>query len=288
MGLEATWHRPFGRCGLTGKMPVPRRARNATCLSLSDWLQRPDLPSKPWLIVGQGPTFACRGQVEMSAYSVWGLDHVARSCAWTWPTRWMSRRSPLSRTAWKRTAAGSSCRAGRRSTASPARRWNRTSTARPCCGGWRPRSGWCRTTRWSTFPNVPWMPPCKSSSSWAYAASVRWVSTADTPSARSSRISKPAPCEASVRNKRPRRPQTFRSATSRHCSIPAASTTPPWPIRCGCSWARPAACWATAPRGCAWRAGCWNSASASMPASRSWWTTCGTSSCRGPSGSAIT
>ncbi len=47
-------------------------------LELSDWIRRQDLPAKPWLIVGQGPTFACREQVDVSAYNVWGLDHVGR------------------------------------------------------------------------------------------------------------------------------------------------------------------------------------------------------------------
>jgi hypothetical protein len=47
-------------------------------LDLSDWLRRSDLPAKPWLIVGHGPTLASRGDFNLSAYSVWGLDHVAR------------------------------------------------------------------------------------------------------------------------------------------------------------------------------------------------------------------
>lgn len=47
-------------------------------LELSDWLRRPELAAKPWLVVGQGPTFACRGHFDLSAYSLWGLDHVAR------------------------------------------------------------------------------------------------------------------------------------------------------------------------------------------------------------------
>jgi hypothetical protein len=47
-------------------------------LEFSQWIGRQELPSKPWLIVGQGPTFARHSKVDLAGYSVLGFDQVAR------------------------------------------------------------------------------------------------------------------------------------------------------------------------------------------------------------------
>ena len=49
-------------------------------LEFSDWTSRLELPAKPWLVVGPGPTFACHRQIDRSAYNVLGSgsgDHAS-------------------------------------------------------------------------------------------------------------------------------------------------------------------------------------------------------------------
>jgi hypothetical protein len=47
-------------------------------LEFAQWIARKELPAKPWLVVGQGPTFAQHRKTDLAGYSVLGLDQVAR------------------------------------------------------------------------------------------------------------------------------------------------------------------------------------------------------------------
>ena len=56
-------------------------------LEFSAWMQRLDLPAKPWLIVAQGPTFACHSKLNLTGYNVLGLDQQAVKAAKQWRFR---------------------------------------------------------------------------------------------------------------------------------------------------------------------------------------------------------
>ena len=45
-------------------------------LELTDWFRQASFPSKPWLMVGKGPTFERRDRFQLSDYNVVSLNHV--------------------------------------------------------------------------------------------------------------------------------------------------------------------------------------------------------------------
>lgn len=45
-------------------------------LDLTEWLQRTDYSAKPWLLLGKGPTFDRRAEFDLSAFYLFGLNHV--------------------------------------------------------------------------------------------------------------------------------------------------------------------------------------------------------------------
>ncbi len=50
-------------------------------IELSDWIQtiaRPGFPHKPWLILGKGPTFSRRSEVDLAEYNTISLNHAVR------------------------------------------------------------------------------------------------------------------------------------------------------------------------------------------------------------------
>ncbi len=53
-------------------------------LSLSDWMSRCRFPEKPWLMLGKGPTFACRRDYDLSRYNLVSLNHAVREQPVQW------------------------------------------------------------------------------------------------------------------------------------------------------------------------------------------------------------
>jgi hypothetical protein len=47
-------------------------------LELKDWIENTKLPDKPWLVLGKGPTFSQRSQINLAQYNTFGLNHVVR------------------------------------------------------------------------------------------------------------------------------------------------------------------------------------------------------------------
>jgi hypothetical protein len=47
-------------------------------IDLIDWSRQSRFPSKPWLLLGKGPTFERRGQFPLGEYNTLGLNHVVR------------------------------------------------------------------------------------------------------------------------------------------------------------------------------------------------------------------
>ncbi len=47
-------------------------------IDLATWLQQPPFEPRPWLLLGKGPTFARRGEFDLSRYHLLGLNHVVR------------------------------------------------------------------------------------------------------------------------------------------------------------------------------------------------------------------
>jgi SAM-dependent methyltransferase len=45
-------------------------------LELTEWIAGSRFPDRPWLMVGKGPTFDRRGEFDLAAYNVVGLNHV--------------------------------------------------------------------------------------------------------------------------------------------------------------------------------------------------------------------
>lgn len=45
---------------------------------LTEWMDSLDLPARPWLVLGKGPTFACHREVDLSAYNLLSLNHAVR------------------------------------------------------------------------------------------------------------------------------------------------------------------------------------------------------------------
>ena len=47
-------------------------------IEFARWLQEVRFPDRPWLMLGKGPTFARRGEFDLSGFNRIGLNHVAR------------------------------------------------------------------------------------------------------------------------------------------------------------------------------------------------------------------
>jgi hypothetical protein len=47
-------------------------------IELIDWINNVKLPSKPWLVLGKGPSFSARDQFDLEKYNTLGLNHVVR------------------------------------------------------------------------------------------------------------------------------------------------------------------------------------------------------------------
>lgn len=45
-------------------------------IELTEWFAASGLPAKPWLVVGKGPTFARRGDFDLTEFNVMSLNHV--------------------------------------------------------------------------------------------------------------------------------------------------------------------------------------------------------------------
>jgi Glycosyl transferase family 8 len=45
-------------------------------IDLCEWFERVDLPVRPWLVIGKGPTFDRIGTVDLEAFNVLALNHV--------------------------------------------------------------------------------------------------------------------------------------------------------------------------------------------------------------------
>jgi hypothetical protein len=52
-------------------------------IELKDWIDSVNLPDKPWLVLGKGPSFSARSQFDLSQFNTFGLNHVAREQAVT-------------------------------------------------------------------------------------------------------------------------------------------------------------------------------------------------------------
>lgn len=50
-------------------------------IELREWIRGLDLPGKPWLLLGKGPTLEKLGTIDTSRYNVIGLNHVGRDHA---------------------------------------------------------------------------------------------------------------------------------------------------------------------------------------------------------------
>ncbi len=47
-------------------------------LELKDWIKLKHFPDKPWLVLGKGPTFAKRSEIDLDRYNTFALNHVVR------------------------------------------------------------------------------------------------------------------------------------------------------------------------------------------------------------------
>src|SRR5438093_922771 len=47
-------------------------------IELMDWIRSASFPSKPWLILGKGPTFSQRGSFDLTQFNLMSLNHVVR------------------------------------------------------------------------------------------------------------------------------------------------------------------------------------------------------------------
>jgi hypothetical protein len=47
-------------------------------IELKDWLKQPCISTKPWLILGKGPTFSKLKEINLSEYNTFALNHVVR------------------------------------------------------------------------------------------------------------------------------------------------------------------------------------------------------------------
>jgi hypothetical protein len=45
-------------------------------LELREWIRSADFPDKPWLLLGKGPSFARRGEFDLSAFNLMGINGV--------------------------------------------------------------------------------------------------------------------------------------------------------------------------------------------------------------------
>lgn len=45
-------------------------------IELTEWLRSTHFPDKPWLLLGKGPTFSHRDELDLSAYNTMALNHV--------------------------------------------------------------------------------------------------------------------------------------------------------------------------------------------------------------------
>jgi hypothetical protein len=50
----------------------------ASMIDLADWIESRPFPSRPWLVLGKGPTFARRGEFDLGTFLKLGLNHVVR------------------------------------------------------------------------------------------------------------------------------------------------------------------------------------------------------------------
>jgi hypothetical protein len=50
-------------------------------IDLRTWAETSGPGERPWLLLGKGPTFALHGQLDLSAYHLFGLNHVVRELA---------------------------------------------------------------------------------------------------------------------------------------------------------------------------------------------------------------
>ncbi len=50
-------------------------------LELREWIRTAGLDSRPWLILGKGPTFSRRSEFDLSGYHLLSLNHVVRELA---------------------------------------------------------------------------------------------------------------------------------------------------------------------------------------------------------------
>src|SRR5271154_1171129 len=47
-------------------------------IELKDWISKVSFPPKPWLVMGKGPTFSRRSQVDLKSFNTFALNHVVR------------------------------------------------------------------------------------------------------------------------------------------------------------------------------------------------------------------
>jgi hypothetical protein len=45
-------------------------------IEITDWFSATRFPERPWLVIGKGPTFSLRAQVDIDRYNTFGLNHV--------------------------------------------------------------------------------------------------------------------------------------------------------------------------------------------------------------------
>jgi hypothetical protein len=47
-------------------------------IELKDWISKANFPPKPWLVLGKGPTFSLRNQLDLKSFNTFALNHVVR------------------------------------------------------------------------------------------------------------------------------------------------------------------------------------------------------------------